>query len=76
MKLSLKQKAFTQTLTLVGSALITGVVVALIAEYVAFSTILIFAGIGFVAYMFYLVYQINLSQLQYKEKLQEMVDKK
>jgi len=76
MNLSIKQKALVQTFGLLASALIAGAAVALLIEYVSISVIVTGLGIGFVAYMFYLVYQINLSQLQYKQTLQEMVDKK
>lgn len=76
MNLSIKQKALFQTFGLLASALIAGASVSLLIEYVSIGVILTSLGIGFVAYMFYLVYQINLSQLQYKETLKEIVDKK
>lgn len=76
MNLSLKQKALVQTLAFVASAIAGGVIVSLLIEYVPVKTLLTALGIGIFTYIIYIAYQINLSQLQYKAKLEEMVTRK
>ena len=74
--MTLKQKALLQTLGLLTSAFGAAIVVAIGINFLSLSTILYTIGFAFVTYMFYLVYKINLSQLEYREKLKEMVDQK
>jgi len=76
MQLSLKQKALIQTLTLMGSGMLTGLVVALMFTYLSTQTMFTIIGVAIFGYLCYIVYSINLSQLQYKETLKEMTEKK
>lgn len=75
MKLSLKQQALVQTIKLIGSGLATGAVISLMFTYLSISAIFITFGLAVMCYLCYIVYQINLNQLTYKETLNEMVDK-
>ena len=76
MKLSLKQKALVQVLTVVVSGMFTGLLVVFLFKFFSLQTILIGFGIFGLIYLMVLMYQISLAQLQYKEKLKEMVDDK
>lgn len=76
MNLSLKQKAIIQTLGMLATCTIAGVSVALFFQYFTINTIVNTMTVGLVVFLIYIMYQINLSQLKYKDKLQEMVDKK
>lgn len=76
MNLSLKQKALIQMLTVIVSGVVVGFAVALLFQYFSVTTILIGFGVLGLGYMMYLVYQINLAQLQYKERLRNMTEKK
>lgn len=72
MKLSLKQKALLQTLGLVASGALSGIVIVALFNYFTMGTILTGIGIAFASYLLFLVYHINLSQLEYKETLKQM----
>lgn len=76
MQLSLKQKALLQTLTLMGSGMLTGLAVTLMFTYFSTQTIFAIFGAAILGYLCYIVYSINLSHLQYNEKLKEMTEKK
>lgn len=76
MNLSLKQKALLQTSGMLVTCVIAGIVTSLIFQFVSVNAILNVLGVGIMTFIVYLMYQINLSQLKYKEKLQETVDKK
>lgn len=71
MKLSLKQKALLQTLKLMGSALLGSLAVSLMFAYFSIQTISIMIGVAVFGYLCYIVYTINLSQLEIKEQLNQ-----
>jgi FtsH-binding integral membrane protein len=76
MKLSLKHKALLITLGTFALALVAGTMVAFILEYVSTQTIIYALVIGAVAFFAHVYYGITLNQLEYKAKLQEMVNQK
>ena len=71
MKLSLKQKALLQTLKLMGSALLGSFAVTLMFAYFSIQTIGIMIGVAVLGYLCYIVYTINLNQLETKERLNQ-----
>jgi uncharacterized membrane protein YfcA len=76
MKLSLKQKAFAQTLGLIVFACIvgaiTGTVLSMIPpEWAPYILVAVFFG-----FCFYIMYGINVSRLEYRETLKKMTEKK
>ena len=75
MNLSLKQKALVQTLKLMGSGLVTGLVVSLMFTYLSIQTISIMIGVGVFGYLCYIVYAINLSQLESLDRLNKANEK-
>jgi len=76
MKLSLKQQAMLQVLKIVASGILVGAVTVVILNYFSIQTVLTGLAVAFVAYMLYLFYGITLAQLEYKETLKQMVEKK
>lgn len=60
---------------IVGAAAISGLV-QFVLHTVETETILKVMGAVFVGYMLYLMWSIRVSQLQYRETLKEMVDKR
>lgn len=72
--MTLKQKALLRTVSMLATAVAGSVSVAYLISVLTINTFLTILGVGFVAYMCYIVYCINLSQLEYREKLQETVD--
>ncbi len=76
MKLSLKQKALLITLGLLALAAVIGGTVGFILAHVSTQTIINALAIGGFVFLAWGFYGIILSQLEYKEKLKEMVEKK
>lgn len=76
MKLSLKQKALIQTLTLMCSALLGSLVVALMFTYFSVTTIFTIIGVTVFGYLCYILYTFNLGQLESQERFKEMTEKK
>jgi cytochrome c biogenesis protein CcdA len=76
MKLSLKQKALLITVGLFVLAAVAGSVVGFIVANVSTQTIINALAIGFFVFFGWVFYGVTLSQLEYKEKLKEMVEKK
>ena len=74
--MSLKQKALFKTLKLMGSGLLTGFVVSLMFTYLSIQTIFTVLGLAVFGYLCYMVYAINLSQLESQERFKEMTEKK
>ena len=72
--MNLKQKALIQTLKMIVTATAIGVAIGLLFSYLSTQVLLYGLLIAFISYMFYVVYKINLTQLEYREKLQETVD--
>ena len=75
MKLSLKQKALLQTLGMLVTCVVAGTSVVLAMKFFSVDSLLTILGITVMSWLVYLMYSINLNQLQYREKLKEMVDK-
>lgn len=73
--MSLKQKAILQTLKLMGSGLLTGLVVSLMFTYLSIQTIFTVIGLAVFGYMCYIVYAINLSQLESLDRLNKSNEK-
>jgi len=75
MNLSLKQKALLQTLTLMGSGMLSGLVISLMFTYFSVQTISIIFGTAVLGYLCYIVYTLNLSRLESLERLKEITQK-
>lgn len=76
MKLSLKQKAFTQTLGMVLLAGLAGVSVGIIVTVVPPAIVPYLLLAIFLVICFKVLYSINVNRLEYQEKLKEMTEKK
>lgn len=76
MKLSLKQKAFIQTLGLIVFACIVGAIVGTVLSMIPPAVAPYIVAGAFFGLMFNLLYNVNVSRLEYREKLKEMTEKK
>ena len=74
--MNLKLKALRDVAGMIAVATAASGLTLFVLENVPLRTIGLVAGVGFIGYMLYICYLIRLSQLQYREKLQEMVDSK
>lgn len=75
MNMSLKQKALLKTLKLMGSGLLTGLVVSLMFTYLSVTTLFTVLGLAVFGYLCYMVYAINLSQLESLDRLNKANEK-
>ena len=76
MKLSLKQKAFTQTLGMVLLACFVGALAGTILSMVPPEAAPYILAAAFLGICFNFLYGINVSRLEYREKLKEIAEKK
>lgn len=76
MNMSLKQKALLNTASLMASALLCSLAVSLMFTYFSVTTIFTIIGAAVFGYLCYILYAINLSQLESQERLKEMTEKK
>lgn len=74
--MNLKAKAALDVVGMIAVAAVASGATLFILENVPLRTIGYVAGAGFIGYMLYLAYSIRLSQLEYRNKLKEMVDSK
>lgn len=72
--MNLKAKAARDVVLMVLLAITVSFSINFILATVPLQTIGLIAGGVFVVYMLYMVYSIRLGQLEYREKLKEMVD--
>lgn len=76
MNLSLKQKAATITIVAIVSATLAGLAMSYIIKNIDPATIGNIVLAALIGWFVYIFYAITLSQLEYKQKLKEIVDKK
>ena len=74
--MNLKVKAGLDIVGMLAVGIVASGLTLFVLENVPLRTIGLVAGGVFVGYMLYLMYSIRLSQLEYREKLKEMVDSK
>lgn len=74
-KMTLKQKAVLQTLGIFAAMLASSLLLNLILFYTPAQVLLYLLGIGLVGLMFYAVYGVVLSRLEYNSKLDEINSK-
>jgi quinol-cytochrome oxidoreductase complex cytochrome b subunit len=72
--MSVKTQALVRTALFIGTMILGGVAMSTFLEYVDPSPQAVMYGVSFVLVlvMFYIVYSINVSQIEYKKKLEEM----
>ena len=72
--MSVKTQALIRTALFIGTMLLGGVAMSTFLEYIDPSPQAVMYGVSFVLVlvMFYIVYSINVSQIEYKKKLEEM----
>ena len=72
--MSVKTQALVRTALFIGTMILGGVAMSTFLEYVDPSPQAVMYGVTFVLVlvMFYIVYSINVSQIEYKKKLEEM----
>ena len=72
--MSVKTQALVRTALFIGTMILGGVAMSTFLEYVDPSPQAVMYGVSFVLIlaMFYIVYSINVSQIEYKKKLEEM----
>ena len=72
--MSVKTQALVRTALFIGTMILGGVAMSAFLEYVDPSPQAVMYGVSFVLVlvMFYIVYSINVSQIEYKKKLEEM----
>ena len=76
MKLSLKQKAFAQTVGLIVLATFVGATAGKILSMIPPEAAPYILAALFFGFCFHILYGINVSRLQYRETLKEMTEKK
>lgn len=76
MKLSLKQKAFAQTLGLIVFATVVGAMAGRILAMIPPEAAPYILAAVFFGFCFHILYGINVSRLEYRETLKEMTEKK
>jgi hypothetical protein len=74
--MSLKQKALLQTLGMFALVIVGSVAVSFILANVSAATIANAFGVGAIAFLGYLFYNVTLSRLEYNETLKKMTEKK
>lgn len=72
MNLTLKQKAFVQTVAMVFGSIVCAAVINFIISNVSTEVILNAFAIGFLSIAVYTFYSIALSRLEYNESLKEL----
>lgn len=75
MKLSLKQKALLITTGLFAGAIFTAHLVTFIIQNVSTEVLADVAGGGIIGFFLYMLYQITLNRLEYKETLKKLNEK-
>ena len=72
--MSVKTQALVRTALFIGTMILGGVAMSTFLEYIDPSPQAVMYGVSFVLVlvMFYIVYSINVSQIEYKKKLEEM----
>ena len=72
--MSVKTQALVRTALFIGTMILGGVAMSTFLEYVDPSPQAVMYGVSFVLVlvMSYIVYSINVSQIEYKKKLEEM----
>lgn len=72
--MSVKTQALVRTALFIGTMILGGVAMSTFLEYVDPSPQAVMYSVSFVLVlvMFYIVYSINVSQIEYKKKLEEM----
>ena len=72
--MSVKTQALVRTALFIGTMILGGIAMSTFLEYVDPSPQAVMYGVSFVLVlvMFYIVYSINISQIEYKKKLEEM----
>ena len=72
--MSVKTQALVRTALFIGTMILGGVAMSTFLEYIDPSPQAVMYGVSFVLVlvMFYIVYSINVSQIEYKKKLDEM----
>ena len=76
MKLSLKQKAFAQTVGLIVLATFVGYMGGTILSMIPPEAAPYILAVVFFGFCFNILYSINVSRLEYKETLKQMTEKK
>ena len=75
MKLSLKQKALLITAALISGSVLAVGAITFVLQNVSADTIANAFVLGFVSWMFYLLYSITLNRLEYQETLKKVNEK-